>query len=597
MKQLDYGFKQSDKMLSELEQRLHKEYTQAAAEMEEKANKYFQRFQKEDAKKADAYHKGEITKKEYAEWRQRKMLTGKRWADMKETLARHAVNTDKIAMSFVSDKIKDVYALNMNFGTYDIERVSGINTAFTLINQDAVKVLLKDNPQLLPSPKVDIAKDMRWNMQHINSAITQGILQGESIPKVAKRLQAVTGMDERAAIRNARTAMTGAQNAGRFDAIKRMNERGVVVKKVWIATLDNVTRDSHVDLDGEVVDYDKTFSNGLMYPADGTGAPEEVINCRCRLGKEYDKYRTDWSDMRNRRDDKIKDMGYEEWKKQARDRLETKGKAAKKVEQNIKNKIEEITETVIHTEIYKKIVDNIVKSGKIDYRKVEDLQGSLTDNEIIAKISGGDLTKGSCSSLSYAYIGNKCGYDVTDYRDGDSRLFFARTINEKDIRQLGGIDCQTYKVKKEASEVAKKLKELDLPKGKEYRLSCGKHAAIIRNTDKGYEYLELQSSYSNGWKSFEEKVSRRWARNEQGELYIKETVEPCKMWETLHDRFGCRKTVDKIKMGYGNDIVFEKEMELTAVDSYKGNEEFKDILGYLNTAPDKQHKGAKGYAK
>lgn len=335
MKQLDYGFKQSDKMLGELEQRLHKEYTQAAAEMEEKANKYFQRFQKEDAKKADAYLKGEITKKEYAEWRQRKMLTGKRWADMKETLARHAVNTDKIAMSFVSDKIKDVYALNMNFGTYDIERVSGINTAFTLINQDAIKVLLKDNPQLLPSPKVDIPKDMRWNMQHINSAITQGIMQGESIPKVAKRLQAVTGMDERAAIRNARTAMTGAQNAGRFDAIKRMNERGVVVKKVWIATLDNVTRDSHVDLDGEVVDYDQTFSNGLMYPADGTGAPEEVYNCRCRLGKEYDKYRTDWSDMRNRRDDKIKDMGYEEWKKQARDRLEMKGKVTKKESQKV----------------------------------------------------------------------------------------------------------------------------------------------------------------------------------------------------------------------------------------------------------------------
>ena len=248
------------------------------------------------------------------------MLTGQRWSDMKNTLANDLVNTDKIAMSYVNDKMQDVYALNMNYGTYGIEKASSINTSFTLYNKDAVKVLIKDNPQLLPSyPEeklVDIPKDLRWNTQHIQSAITQGILQGESIPKVAERLQNVTNMDEKAAIRNARTAMTSAQNAGRLDAMKRAQARGIAVKKGWLATLDNVTRDSHVDMDGEVVDVDKPFSNELMYPADGTGAPEEVYNCRCRLTTEYDKYKTDWSNPANRNTTKLNGKSYDDWKKE-----------------------------------------------------------------------------------------------------------------------------------------------------------------------------------------------------------------------------------------------------------------------------------------
>ena len=93
---------------------------------------------------------------------------------------------------------------------------SKINTSFTLYNHAAVERLIKENPNLLPlNPNLDIPKDLRWNQQHINSAITQGILQGKSIPDIAKDLQRVTGMDESAAIRNARTAMTGAQNAGK----------------------------------------------------------------------------------------------------------------------------------------------------------------------------------------------------------------------------------------------------------------------------------------------------------------------------------------------------------------------------------------------
>jgi SPP1 gp7 family putative phage head morphogenesis protein len=322
MKRNDYGFKESEKLLNQLEAKIHKEYEQAAKEIGEKADAYFAQFKKEDDIMCLKYKNKEITKAEYQQWRIRKMQRGHYWSEMKRTLAEDLTNVDKIAMSYVNDKVIDVYALNMNYGTYLIEHETRINTSFSLYNRDAVKALIKDNPTLLPSPKVEISKDLKWNMQHIQSALTQGILQGESIPKIARRIQKVARMDNSSAIRTARTSMTGAQNRGRLDSMIRAIDKGIALKKVWIATLDNVTRDSHVDLDGEVVDVDKTFSNGLEYPADGAGEPAETYNCRCKLAYEYDKYKTDWSNLENRRHDKLGDMSYDEWKETHRKHAE-----------------------------------------------------------------------------------------------------------------------------------------------------------------------------------------------------------------------------------------------------------------------------------
>lgn len=310
----DYGFDESEKLLNQLEKDVHKEYAQASKEMAEKVDAYFAKFKAEDEMQRAKYEQGAITKKEYTEWRQRKMLTGKRYVAMRDTLAKDLTNTDKIAMKYVNDRVIDVYALNMNYGTYSIEKDSKINTSFTLYNHDAVQRLIKDKPELLPQPSVDIPKDLRWNKQHIQSAITQGILQGKSIPDVAKNLQNVVGMDEKAAIRNARTAMTGAQNGGRLDSMKRAAARGVGLKKGWMATLDHVTRDSHVQLDGEIQELDNEFSNGCMFPGDPSGKPKEVYNCRCRLTHEYDKYKTDWSNPANRNTSKLGNMSYDEWK-------------------------------------------------------------------------------------------------------------------------------------------------------------------------------------------------------------------------------------------------------------------------------------------
>ena len=49
----------------------------------------------------------------------------------------------------------------------------------------------------------------------------------------------------------------------------------------WIAASDDRTRDSHLEVDGEIIPIDGKYSNGLSYPGDMSGPVEEWINCRC----------------------------------------------------------------------------------------------------------------------------------------------------------------------------------------------------------------------------------------------------------------------------------------------------------------------------
>ena len=214
-------------------------------------------------------------------------------------------------------------------------------------------------------------------------------------------------------------------------------------------------------------------------------------------------------------------------------------------------------------------LENGLKNQNVKYNEVADLPSSLTTEQIVNRLAGGDMTGGSCSSLGFSYIGNKNGLDVLDFRGGKSREFFSRTSNIKKVMQLPNVKGEVIMVKREAADTAKLIQSLEY--GKEYYLAAGKHAAIVRNTEAGAEFLELQSHARNGWTSFDSCGS---------------TVS------TLRQRFGCRKT--PIKMSYG---YLDQEVYLMEVDSFKGNQEFRELMGYINTAADAQKKGMAGGIK
>lgn len=306
----DKAHEQTDKELKRLERQITKEYSQAAKEVEKKLTDYLEKFAKKDAEMQKKVASGQMSAEEYGKWRVGQMAMGERWKEMQKTLTEDLVNADKIAAGMINDSLPSVYALNYNYGTYEVEHGAEINTSFSLYDHSTVENLMKKDPKIIPKAKVDIPKDELWNRRKLTSAITQGILQGESIPKIANRLSSVANMDRNAAIRNARTYTTAAENKGRVDSYKRADDMGIQLEKMWMATLDGRTRVSHRHLDGEIVPIDEEFSNGCEFPGDPDGDPEEIYNCRCTLVAQIKDYK--YRDERN--DSKLGDMTYEEWK-------------------------------------------------------------------------------------------------------------------------------------------------------------------------------------------------------------------------------------------------------------------------------------------
>lgn len=283
---MDFAHTETDKRIEELEKRLQAEYRQAYKETKGKLEKYLSDFARKDEAKRKLVDEEKLSQTDYKKWRTNQMLTGQRWTKMVDTLAKDMNRTNQIAADIISGDLKGTFALNANFAAYGIENGFQTDFGFTLYNEDTVNRLIEENPDLLPAPRVDIPEDMRWNKQKITSNITQAVLQGKSIPEIAKTMQTIVGMNKASATRNARTAMTGAQNAGRQQTYDRAKAMGIKVKKEWVATLDGRTRHSHGRADGQQVEIDGKFKVGasqLRYPGDPQGRPEEVYNCRCTM--------------------------------------------------------------------------------------------------------------------------------------------------------------------------------------------------------------------------------------------------------------------------------------------------------------------------
>ena len=277
----DTAHAKTDEKLEEMEKRLSAIYSRAEKEIQKTADEYFSKFAKQDEAKRKLLEQGKITEDEYTKWRKGKVMYGKRFAEMKEQCAKQLLNVNQTALAYINGELPEVYALNYNALESAVDGVGGYS--FTLVDADTVRNLAVTDTSLLPYKEIDPAKDIPWNMKKINAETLQGILQGESMDKIAKRIMNVQEMNKTQAIRSARTIVTGAENKGRQDSYARAEADGIILQKEWIATNDSRTRHSHAALDGAIVDQDKKFDNGLMFPGDPDGRPEEVYNCRCSV--------------------------------------------------------------------------------------------------------------------------------------------------------------------------------------------------------------------------------------------------------------------------------------------------------------------------
>lgn len=275
----------TDKELEEMERHLSAIYERAEEELAKKAEAYFKRFEEMDAEKRALVEAGKLTEEEYQRWRRNKIMTGRHWTQMKEQVAQELARVNETALEYVNGRLPNIYAINYNGVGEAIEgAVNGYS--FELVDASTVKNLATSDKTLLPYKYVDGKKDVRWNTAKVNAEVLQGILQGESIPNIAKRLRNVTEMNRASAIRNARTTVTSAENKGRMDMLHNAAAKGVITHKVWLAAIDARTREAHRLLDGQEQEIDDPFESELgdiMFPGDPNADPANVYNCRCTL--------------------------------------------------------------------------------------------------------------------------------------------------------------------------------------------------------------------------------------------------------------------------------------------------------------------------
>ena len=318
----DAAHLQTDKELAKLEKRIAKIYKEAADDLQKTIDDYFAKFAKRDAKQKARLEAGEITEQEYKQWRLAQMGRGERFKALQSRVAERYTEANETAVRYVNDATPGIYSLNRNYSAYTIEKVAG-NVGFDLWDEQTVRRLIVENPEVMPyyPPEKALKRgiDLAYGKRQISASVTSSILQGKSIPRIAKDLQTrMPEMNKSSAVRTARTAVTGAQNAGRMDSYVAAEKMGIKLKKCWLATLDGRTRHSHAMLDGKVVDKDKKFENGCMFPGDPNGPPWEVYNCRCTLIASVDGVDTSNAQRRVRnpetgKNELVSDMTYSEW--------------------------------------------------------------------------------------------------------------------------------------------------------------------------------------------------------------------------------------------------------------------------------------------
>ena len=288
----DYGSMIADKAIAKTEKQLRAIYKKAGKELQKKLAEYTAHFEKKDAEMRAALEAGEITKAAYDSWKTGQVFIGKQWRKKVDQAAEIMDKANKEAALLVGQNRLNVFAENYNHAAFQLEKQVGGAVSFNLFNSQSVAKLIKKKPRLLPEWKIDEEKDYKWNRQKVENTITQGIIQGKRIDEMASDLvENLCTTNDKKMTTFARTAMTGAQNAGRKQQMQDAEDEGIKLKKRWVATLDSRTRDLHQRLDGQEVPVDQPFKVDeyeIDYPGDPSAEPEMCYNCRCTMIEVYE---------------------------------------------------------------------------------------------------------------------------------------------------------------------------------------------------------------------------------------------------------------------------------------------------------------------
>ena len=315
----DPGQRIADASFDEIKTRLTRIYEAASRDIIDRLDKHQRRLIVEDAKKRRLLKAGRLSEDAYQTWLEHQVYRGKNWEMQVKDLTDTLLDVNRQALRVIEGKRLEVFEENLNYQAYRFEGDFRGGVSFTLYDHAAVTRLIREQPALLPVKDLDRRKDAAWQRKIISSEVARGILAGSDIPTISRNMAEKLGRDNDASMtRWARTAMTGAQNAGRIERMHEAQDMGIRVMKVWIAVLDSRTRDAHAELDGVTIPVDMKFHNSagyINYPGDPMASAENTWDCRCTLGYDYGGYKNEYTTRYdNESGEAIDWMTYDEWK-------------------------------------------------------------------------------------------------------------------------------------------------------------------------------------------------------------------------------------------------------------------------------------------
>lgn len=467
-----YGEQVADKAIEQTARKIRRIYTQAAKELREKMVSFNERFAQKTETMRNKLESGEITKAAYESWLRGQVFMGRQWAQKADQAVRVMQDANTEAKTMIDNGKLNVFAENYNYTAYEIDKQAGAFLNFNLYDEDAVEKLIREKPKMLPEWKIDEKKDYKWNRQKVENSITQGIIQGEGIDQITDRLvDSLCTQNENRMRTFARTSMTGAQNAGRQASMEDAEDMGIKLKKRWLATLDNRTRDLHQELDGQIVDVDEPFEvdlNGehyeIRYPGDPNAEPEMVYNCRCTMIEIYEGI--DRKSVRRDMDNnEIEDMTYKEWKAMKEGKQPEEEPKTEPETQPEENHVDNIRQMIddhqgdwsteelqeLGQEVSAEIDDRIAENPPpVDYdKKIEELDSEL--EQLYSQYEAQHKAYNRSYSSSDREVLNKLATEYNEryemrkkFMEESSEYYsgiLSKTISE--IREVGGVTKET----------------------------------------------------------------------------------------------------------------------------------------------------------
>ncbi len=313
----DLGATYTDAALKDLEKQLKSVYNSTYKDILKKQKDFNAAYAKKEAKYQSQLSSGQITQSQFDSWKKGQVFQGKQWQEKKKQILDTLYSSNTIATKMINGQATDVFAFNASYQAFSLEHEAGVNFGFSPYDSATVTNLIKNNPKLLPEWKINQPKDYKWNEKKLNRQVNLGIIEGESLDKIANRLCDALSTQNFNHMRTfARTAMTGAQNAGRDLSLQAAADKGIALKKEWMCTLDGHTRTNHRILDGQKRPLNKPFeADGMKirYPGDPEAHPSMVYNCRCTMVADLEDYPATYDRYDNVDGKPIKNMTYNEW--------------------------------------------------------------------------------------------------------------------------------------------------------------------------------------------------------------------------------------------------------------------------------------------